>query len=912
MCVNFPIPADALATTTRKRQLYEETSKVINLLRSTLKIDSESKMTQLTNALSSWRQHLPGPCTIEKLVRLDVDPGIDWTNFARNEYSDVINMVLKLFDNTFPMAELDETIVPIFTIDHNYEFVSEALLALTNKNVLRHKPVTALIKAILESDSCLFASFVDASLDDQDLTSVDKGLRMSKLKDLQQCLIAIPNLVANVYEGDFDPVFVPFSYVGYVLSNIVKAIYFLGQYKLRYEESHVSLDFVGQLLSKVVVNFNESRKSSQLLTFLKILGYWTTEHPSLYATIFDVFVLLERQSVEILSFMMVTQEDPYILCLLDLPLLESNNWSYNFCTKIPFNNHFSEDVPVKNLIHLLHKAQKHQQSSVLTDLCKQLVIVWSSRSSTLTVETTQHLYVSKLLILSVTYLMKAGKISPDDRSDISQGLFNGIKYHLESPDQVTRAIGMICSEVIYGLIHEQEDEKLAFEYENFSPEVKMIVEELKTYPDLYSDVVTIEDRQEEFDPVKALSELKQGTTELIPRKSVSVKPLKVQESEIVDTQVTFMEATGSTKFSLVCPPKIDQDSDELDSDDDLVPYDMTNDTAMVEAKAPKFLIDLIDGILKEDDPETFKLCVETASTLVKNLLPKSDSTTALKLLEIFITLDQKSFVENFEMNRFNACLSICMTFPKECAQYLCNEFYAEVSKYNYSTRILILDILGETAKQLAKNDIKVTATDVSGQSESKRPKLWQESEWMLRQKEIRNIINERLMLKTRRFASTTPNDSEKGTVNKFNEVAGWFFFPLVRGFGKHQFIFKANTALKDNLDYTLLIAFVHTLAIVIISAENCPIAHKFAAETFNLALLLRFNEQPKVRLAVLHLLATVFMTIKSDLLMVHFYHDIFELQEWLKETLETRKMNEECHHMAEKLMIICVNCLSQQ
>ena len=43
----------------------------------------------------------------------------------------------------------------------------------------------------------------------------------------------------------------------------------------------------------------------------------------------------------------------------------------------------------------------------------------------------------------------------------------------------------------------------------------------------------------------------------------------------------------------------------------------------------------------------------------------------------------------------------------------------------------------------------------------------------------RAIVDARIKAKTKRFASATKS-AEEGTPNKFSDVAGWFFFPLLR------------------------------------------------------------------------------------------------------------------------------------
>uniref|UniRef100_A0A182SGL3 Telomere_reg-2 domain-containing protein n=1 Tax=Anopheles maculatus TaxID=74869 RepID=A0A182SGL3_9DIPT len=284
----------------------------------------------------------------------------------------------------------------------------------------------------------------------------------------------------------------------------------------------------------------------------------------------------------------------------------------------------------------------------------------------------------------------------------------------------------------------------------------------------------------------------------------------------------------------------------------------------------------------------------------------------------------------FGERKFSALIEICVAFPKECATFLCQQFHAEVSRYAVNSRIFMLDVMTEVAKVLsnyrkadapAKGRVvehrKPTAPSTVNNKNQLLLMFRDEAEQRARREEAERIVRERIERKTRRFQSAYAKmreTAEQHTINRYGEVAGWFFFPLIRGFGGNKFIFTAGLKFPYDAENLLLVSFLQALSVLMVCAEQCPIAGRMARELFTLAKLLRYSEEPKVRLSVMQLLAAIFLAIRSDLLQAQFYEELVELKDWLEECTQNDvvrrgETNEECRQLARHLLAMCYSAL---
>ncbi|EAT34014.1 AAEL013724-PA, partial [Aedes aegypti] len=871
---------------------------------------------------------LPGPRTPEQLIRFDDDQRtLDWEKYASEQYPDFLEELIARFDREFPGKEphVDARIMRIFGIDYNHVFVVESLAMLTAADKLsqNREVLPFILSRLVQDGEYLGGCFVELSLKQTESTvTPSKHHHWHKSEQLVQILASIPNKVANVLQRDTPDTFLPERYSQIMLQQMLRAINSLA--KITHLHTHLAYDttFLAKLFSKLIVDYNFDKQSRYLQFSLRILTHWARfndcqQRPLIAA----ICTGLSRPAVEVLA--QIALREGIDLCNLFGSNDCTGDWNYVLTKKIPLFCSFSQDAIVENLIYLLARMFEAE----LKALSLELVTVWSSRTGIQKTSFEQHLYLSKLLVLSTTYLnqSKNGKLTAVEMREFRRLLFGGLKCHLESPVKEMRCVGMIVSEVILGYFDAsdvEEANKLKFDYDGFDKDTLKLVDCLRNFKNrcrFVEDELSQNLISSEEAPIDQLIEklFESGSSEAqLP----SYENLQSQTVEPVSSDFKISAKHGS-------------DDSELDSDDDLEPYDMSNDTNLEqEQHRPKYLLDLREILLDTSDqhpPARFELAIQAAPELIQQQLPNNDIKLALDLLQIILPLEARVYMENFQEYKFSALTAICSTYPKECAEYLCCEFHSELSKYSLNRRILMLDILAQTAKVLSNLDStnRQSKTTTSEQPElAPTPKnaldlKFREENELLRKRQLaERIVRERIAGKTRHITSqrstaSSSVGSKLPTANRFSDVAGWFFFPLLRGFGSKQFLFTANLKFQYDADNLLLTTFLQTLSILMICAENCPIGRKFARELLNLSVMLRFSEEPKVRLSVLQVLSSIFLALPKAILRQDFYMDIVELKQWLEECVQASVVkgepNEECREFARNVLVMCYGALAE-
>lgn len=773
---------------------------------------------------------------------------LGWDDVSWLEYA---KTEFVLIIKKLPPAEYPE----VFTTPRGFEFTVESLLHLSSTKVLEK----SLYTAIPLLDTIIRANMIETILDasrKMALSVKHQAERETYQSTFIQTLIGLPSRVSNVSKGKEH-----LELANPVIKSLIHCVFFISQAPPATFETA----FIAKLLSKLLIHF----KDAPWQDFVEIL-FSLAHHNEIKLIIQDIFNQLTGGGIETLAVKMLHYDVSFFL-------LKTDTWRH-VLTKIAFDT--QDDVIIYNLIKYL------RSQDLLSSLTSQLMLEWCSKSSILSGATQEHLCLSKFLVLAV----QSSDFDRKQKIQLKNEIFDAIKTHLDSTDPEVRAIGMICAEIIFEIMDKEVEEKLRFDYDENVGKVVASVRNILTF---------------EPPPVEVLS-LEEIDCKL--RTSVSSKPPTSKEIKVTDPpQVTEVILK---KTHLVKAPKV---LEELDSDDDedLQPYDMSNDTPKVTVQKPKFLVDLRDGLLSNDEPDLFQISLEACSELLVKLLPGQTPEVGLDFLRILVMLQEKSHVPDFERHTFESCVKITEIFPKESALYLAQEFHTEATRHSISRRAFMLDVLGEAAKRLSGAGSTTVAAEASSVAPVKY-KLFKESEDVSRQKQNQETIRQRLESKTRKIATKTTEP--QGQENKFTAVAGYFFFPLAHGFGKNQFTLASRQALlKNDHENHLLLSFLHTLAVVMISATNSPQGQKFAAEAFELSQVLRFSEHAKVRLAVLHLLSAVFMSVPPRLLYLHFYADLMELKTWLEEILAPsllrREKSEECLRVADNLMKICYNVL---
>ncbi|KAG5898813.1 hypothetical protein JTB14_011023 [Gonioctena quinquepunctata] len=884
-------PGDT-AKNRRQKELIDLMFSCIKIMELAKKFTSQAQVDVILQQIDEIVSLLPGPLTPQKLVGIDSE---SFSERVESSYEVFIDLLVQHFDTNFPFqgGNIHEPIKKLFEVeDPKYFNVNFRVLV---ENLTNSEPIVMLLQLLLESEGT-FTMICSQTLETEFPNKFVKEELTASWEGFVKRLIYLPNRVANVAKGNVPYFFVVSSFTKYILLNILKAVEGIAEI-LRYDkqkESYLNFENISYLLGKVLVNFNQKLESEGLQSFTEIVSLLTNKVSAkmkLYQRIFQsIFANLDRSAVYILANMFLNNIEPEKYSIKEIfgkKLIEDENWKFVLCTKIPLLTHFEKNY--SNLIANLVVYLSSSSPALLMKLFFDLVTIWADKSSINHTSVEQQMFVVKLMIFIANSLQNIG-LTAYEIGKIKEKVFSGIPVHLESSIELVRASGMKAGEIIMNMLN-KEDEKseteLKFEYNNLSDECKKVIKELQDIADRDIQDYFIArlkfDTTVESEMVKLII-VQEKNIEYIPppRKFVKTAVLEEPKNEVIIT-----ERKTDSRIKI-----IDRTNFELDSDDDLEPYDLSNDIKVSKKNPPAYLRDLRDGLLETQDQEIFVLSLENCEDIITKQLPDDDCSIGLEILEVLISLEQRFFVENFEDLVFQSCVGITYVYPAYYTEYLCKQIHADVGTYSISKRIFMLDILKQTAKNLS--NIKRDGT-----SEERKTKRQEELE------SAEEVIRKRLQSKTRYFAKHNIV-IKREQVNKFSEVAGSFFFPLLYGFSHNKLL--NNQFTQSDSDFIFLIHFIETLAVIMCASQNCPIAPRMAKEIFHFSWFLRFHKEVKVRISILSLISAAIVNVPHNILVQDYLNELFEIRLWLADLLSPNvargEPNLECRSLAACAMVL--------
>lgn len=822
------------------------------------------------------------PSRSRELVDLMANHCSEIDGFASETFGMLLSEIIKKFKESHDDVPVE--IVKLFEITDHADFILETMNVLSDAKLIDQSPqlIVKLLEKLIRDESYLIFAFTRLSNSQHDL----------KINDYIQHLISLPDKIANKLQHEFPCVFNRRTFSAILLHNVIKSLHIMCTINKLEQLKVYNMKFLSRLISRVFVHFKSDK--TLLVNVLRLMS--SMSESAIYGeSIRGLAIGLQRQAVEIVAQHLFASEEKVqrLVGMLGDVWRSNSDWSFVLTKKIPLLSFCNDDRIIANLSFFLAT----EDSEATKQLLMEMLMVWSTKSHVIDSPFEQHFYVSKFIVLLTKYLPNP----KDNAENIKRLLFNGMQIHIGSSDKKLQALGMITAETVLGIVNNdaKDEEKLKFDYSAMDAEiVREIVDVIREFPERALDAKSLLDGDDDTEKLmEKLSQIADNREEI--------------------TQVT-KKKTALIVQKPVDPVIIQQAPIELDSDDDdLQPYpDNPNDhQPNSDSKRPKYLLDLIQNFtIKEnfEDPEKFELSVMSAEVIIKQQLPSHHTDIAIDLLRIFITLDKSCYMENFEELKMKILIQICCIYPKDSAEYLCQEFNTEASKYAISRRMLMLEVLTETAKTLSKlempksNEPQSTSAALSSQKQNKLLiKLHEELENRNR-KDAQKIIRERLMAKTRRIVTRTKAPDESAGINRFAEVAGWFFFPLIHGFGRKQMVFKVGTNLRDDVDNLLMIKFLQTISVLMLCAENSVVAPKMAKELMNLSVFLRYHEESQIRLAVLHMVATIILAVPRKVLINEFAQEIGEfinhLGKVVQSTVVSYEPDKECREFAQQLL----------
>uniref|UniRef100_A0A8C9J4J5 Telomere length regulation protein TEL2 homolog n=1 Tax=Panthera tigris altaica TaxID=74533 RepID=A0A8C9J4J5_PANTA len=442
-------------------------------------------------------------------------------------------------------------------------------------------------------------------------------------------------------------------------------------------------------------------------------------------------------------------------------------------------------------------ATDSQRRPLLVQALKGLLETWGSCSAVRHAPLAQQCYISKAVLICLALLGEAEL--QDSRDELLTSLMAGVKSRLDSSLPVVRRLGMIVAEVASARLH-PEGPPLKFQYEE--------------------------------------DELSREMLALAAPRPAADSPLEA--SPVVTPEAAETPGRGSVDGGI--PQALPEGSgSDLDSDDELVPYDMSGDQELKRSKAPTYVRDCVEALTSSEDWERWEAALRALEALViRN--PAAAREVSVELAKVLLHLEEKTSVEGFEGLRQRALVAVVVTDPAPVAEYLTSQFYA----LNFSLRQR-MDIL----------DVSAPGPSVPPVT----PKLHQAAVRGPDSEGTRHLCAPRLQGSARR--------GRDAGANQFSSVAGYFFFPLIQHFDRPLVTFDLLGE-----DQLVLGRLAHTLGALMYLAVNTTVAVTMGKALLEFVWTLRFHSDAYVRRGLLSSVSSVLLSVPAERLLADPPHQL--------------------------------------
>ncbi|KAL5018489.1 hypothetical protein ScPMuIL_004211 [Solemya velum] len=510
-------------------------------------------------------------------------------------------------------------------------------------------------------------------------------------------------------------------------------------------------------------------------------------------------------------------------CVLTKPKVH-----FLLCTKLLLL-HFSDQIQLlQNIIGYL--STSHTRRHLFIQVLKELLSVWSDSSGVRHRSYEQHLYISRAIFVCLAFLNTSEK--SQHKEDCLEMLMSGMQFHIASSDPHRRNVSMAMAEAV-SQVFNPGGPVLKFEYDK----------------DQVKDLLLLMEIPKE--PLPA--QVSMGNSVTLTNSDGGRDGLK---SETVSGS-EYMKKEHETEGDLKC--NVDED---LDSDDDLVPFDMSSDIPSNKIKSPKYIRECMEGLISSDNVEKQGICLAAAELLIRSS-PDGLSEIAVEFTKILIHLTEAHIMEDFTRLRFGALVSLTVRCPVEVSDYLTEEFYNR--NYNIRQRLDMLEVLAAAARELSTPEVSDTKNKVEQLPPEDSLEGWQE------------VIKKRVESKTRRFSKGRTKPEPVPVPNRFSSVSGHFFYPLLKNFDR-----KENTLNLLGEDSLVLGRLIFTLGIVMYAATNSPVSYQLTATLLEFIWTLRFHNDLGVRRAVLFAVAMIYLSVQPYTLLEDLQQEVLESKIWLE------------------------------
>ncbi|XP_054372584.1 telomere length regulation protein TEL2 homolog isoform X2 [Molothrus ater] len=663
-------------------------------------------------------------------------------------------------------------------------------------------------------------------------------------------IVCLPEHVSNKLQGKNPPVFFPQNYFPLLGDAVLQVLEKISD-SLR-GGLDCSISFVSHVLGKVCVHGWQKEILGVLVPHLTDL----TKSDCIWQRIcWQLVECVPDRWMEavVLGFVQRAPGADVLSRLLGNLVVKNKKAQFVVAQKMLLLQYGHTTAVLQNLLGYL--ALDSGRRPLLLRVLQDLLETWSSSSAVKHSPAEQQLYISKAILICLSHLKEPEIASC--RQELLTSMMEGVKCHLESSLPQLRRLGMVVAESISVNIN-TEGPVLKFEYE-------------------------------EDDETRELKSL------LVQTPSFCVVPsLPDDESEKAGAALPLAPERNEKSYTAV-PVKADEESDvELDSDDDLIPYDMSEDKEL-KLKAPMYIRDCIEVLTgsRSEDVDKWEATVKALESLVRRN-PAATREVSVELAKILLHLEEKTCIEGFVELCQRAQVAVLTTDPIPVAKYLTSQFYS--LNYSLRQRMDILDVLVLAAQELScpKFHRKTKHSGVQKPCIQLLPESDSSKGW-------RRIVEERIKSKTRRFDTGQSRVELASCPNEFNSVAGYFFFPLIQHFDRPLTTFDLLGE-----DHLVLGRLVHTLAVLMYLAVNTVAVTAMGKALLEFVWALRFHTDSYVRQGLLSCISSLLLSVPTEQILADMTEELLETQSWLGDVME-KDPDGDCRRLALQNLLLMEN-----
>ncbi|XP_076827292.1 telomere length regulation protein TEL2 homolog [Brachyhypopomus gauderio] len=662
-------------------------------------------------------------------------------------------------------------------------------------------------------------------------------------------LAALPALTANRLHTHTPALFLPQQYYPQLACDILATLERICQ-NLRAGQD-CSLGFVAQLLGKVCIQGHGGLVCGTLAPHLSSLSrsdaLWQRVSCRLLESV------PERWVESVVTGLMHNLHGPSALSrVMGNLVLKNKKVQFVLTHKLLLLQYQHPTQVLRTVLGYL--ALEEDRRLLLRQVLRSVCEVWCNSSAVRHTPVEQQLYVSKALLLCVSLLNHTD--IQEVRGELLQCMLGGVQCRLDSNIERIRRMGMVVGECLSQKL-DPSDSQLKFQYEANEES-----RELLSLMELQSEEEEDEEQQES---------------------DATNRPKAWDNGQMLAGQ-----PESSPSITANQTPETGPGSDsELDSDDDLTPYDMSDDQVKQRGTSPRYVRDCLEALMSSNDPERVELSLQVAEELLrKNICATQE--VSVKFCKVLLHLEDRYSTAGFYRLRQNAMVALIVIHTQPVVEYLTTEFYS--LNYSLRQRLDMLEVLALSAQELSE---PVPDKRIGPQSVSPASTL----DLCAEVEHWRQVVEKRIQSKTRRISKGASRPPPP-TPNRYAPVAGYFFFPLLRNYDRTQTTFDLLGS-----DHLVLGRLMHTLGLLMHLAINAPVATQMGKALLDFVWAVRFHTDQMVRRGVLFAVCAVFLSMPCENLLMELSDDLLETRVWLADVAENDP-DADCRSLAVQSLVL--------